>query len=94
MPASTTHRTLTKYPRWFENQTRNRPPDRVNSNPSPKIETGSHEGGDGRQRSAEKPGAQLQVAAYSFTLTSTLVKITLRTTEVSRVRVSGHRNSE
>lgn len=32
MPASTTHRTLTKHPRWFENQTRNRPPDRVNSN--------------------------------------------------------------
>lgn len=32
MPASTTHRALTKHPRWFENQTRNRPWDRVNSN--------------------------------------------------------------
>lgn len=31
MLGSTNHRALTKLPRWFENQTRNRPPDRVNS---------------------------------------------------------------
>ena len=31
MPPSMTHSMLTGHPRWFENQTKNRPPDRVNS---------------------------------------------------------------
>lgn len=32
MPASMTHSMLTEHPKWFENQTSNRPPDGVNSN--------------------------------------------------------------
>ncbi|WP_332743353.1 hypothetical protein, partial [Hydrogenophaga sp.] len=37
MPASITHSMLTEHPKWFENQTSNRPPDGVNSI-SPKVD--------------------------------------------------------
>lgn len=37
MPASMTHSMLMEHPKWFENQTSNRPPDGVNSNSNSKL---------------------------------------------------------
>ena len=49
MPPSMTHSMLMGYLRWFENQTGNRPPDRVNSNSN---SSGWHEVGCTRSTNA------------------------------------------